>query len=131
MAFVAFWIALAAVIIMGAWNSRRSAELRHGTLRLMLEKGEKVDETVLLGLLKPADPYASNAKPGDAYKALRIIGTMVLFLAPGLALLLNVIGFINGTREVQVIGLAIGGLLALLGAGLHVCTRFVDRPPAR
>jgi hypothetical protein len=132
MPYIVFWICLAAVIIVGALNSRRTVELRHETLRAMLEKGEKLDESVLQTLLKPNDPYKSmSGKPGDGYRAMRVIGTLLLFLAPGLALLLILVGYSQGNQTPQIVGIGVGSLVALIGTGLHFASRYMDPPPGK
>jgi hypothetical protein len=132
MAYIVFWLATAAVIIVATLNSRRNVELKHETIRAMLEKGEKVDESVLQTLLKPNDPYKTmGGKPGDGYRAMRVIGTLLLFLAPGLALLLILAGYSQNNHTPQVVGIGVGSLIALVGAGLHFATRYVDRPPGK
>ena len=41
MGVVAFWIALAAVLIAGGWAKTRTEAQKHETLRKLIEKGER------------------------------------------------------------------------------------------
>jgi hypothetical protein len=130
MAVAAFWLAVAAFIVVGALNARRGYELKFETIRLMMEKGEKIDEGLLRELLTPPKWYTPPpAKVGAGYTRMRIFGTLALFLAPGIVLFNGVIGAYLGKPSLEAAGMCAGVLIALLGIGLHVCCRFVPRPP--
>ena len=132
MAVAAFWIAVAAFIVVGALNARRGYELKHQTIRLMLEKGEKIDDSLFRELIAPPRWHTPRPRTaGGAYTAMRVTGTLALFVAPGIALLIILTGRTQGNQQQQVAGLAIGILIALIGIGLHVACRFVPRPPGR
>lgn len=86
MAVAAFWLAVTAFIVVGALNARRGYELKMETIRLMMEKGQKIDDALLRDLLTPAKWYTPPARPvGAGYRTMRIFGTLALFVAPGLA----------------------------------------------
>jgi len=132
MAVAAFWFAVAAFIVVGALNARRGYELKHETIRLMLEKGEKIDDALLRDLVSPPKWHTAHPQPiGAGYTAMRVIGTMLLFAAPGIALLVILAPHGQSTPAVAPVGAAIGILVLLLGIGLHVACRFVTPPPAR
>lgn len=130
MAVAAFWLAVAAFIVVGALNARRGYELKFETIRLMMEKGQKIDEGLLRELLTPPKWYTPPpAKIGAGYTRMRIFGTLALFLAPGIALVTGVIGAYLDKPALEAAGISAGLLVALLGIGLHVCCRFLARPP--
>lgn len=131
MAVAAFWLAVTAFIVVGALNARRGYELKMETIRLMMEKGQKIDDALLRDLLTPAKWYTPPNRPvGGGYRAMRIFGTLALFIAPGLALILGVPAAYAGHREWQAAGISAGALLALIGIGLFVASRFLPRPPS-
>ena len=132
MAVAAFWIAVAAFIIVGALNARRGYELKHQTIRLMLEKGQKIDDALFKELIAPPKWHTPATRSvGEGYTVMRVMGTMALFAAPGIALLIFLTGRVHGNVEQQAAGIAVGIMIALIGAGLHVACRFVTPPPRR
>jgi hypothetical protein len=135
MEVVAFWIALAAVIIAVAVTSnisaQRSSQVKHETIRLMLEKGEKVDDKLLLELLKPAPPPKKRDPSGDIYRFMRVIGTLMLFAGPGVTAIVSLNGYMRDQPHTVVTGLAIGFLIVLVGAGLNYASRYLTQPGSR
>jgi hypothetical protein len=129
MEWFGFWIAVSAFIVMGALNARRGYEARHETIRLMLEKGEKVDPQLLQDLLKPVPRLMPRQPPvGETYVAFRVIGTIALFLAPAITTLI-ILPALPGAEVRQVmIGISVGLVLLMCGLGFHFCTRFVTPP---
>ncbi len=103
MAVAAFWIAVAAFIVVGALNARRGYELKHQTIRLMLEKGEKIDDSLFRELIAPPRWHTPRPRTaGGAYTAMRVTGTLALFVAPGIALLIILTGRTQGNQQQQV-----------------------------
>jgi hypothetical protein len=132
MAVAAFWIAVAAFIIVGALNARRGYELKHETIRLMLEKGQKIDDALFKELIAPPKWHTPSNQPvGEGYTVMRVMGTMALFAAPGVALLIFLTGHARGNIEQQAAGIGVGIMVALIGIGLHVACRFVTPPQRR
>jgi hypothetical protein len=79
-----FWIFLAAIIVVLSWSeSRREAE-KHETLRRIIEKTGEIDEARLKELFRPASRRGIKP-PGEGYRALRVLGTIVMFTAVGIA----------------------------------------------
>jgi hypothetical protein len=69
-------------------------------------------------------------KPGDGYRVLRIIGTIALFIALGLLIVCILRGMILGISERSVLEIATAvPIVAMLGAGLFVASRYVTQPP--
>jgi hypothetical protein len=131
----AFWIFLAAVVIAVIWRNKHREVIRHETLRLLIEKNQKIDETQLVQLLKPTPPplpvwlWGPKPKPGDVYKGLRILGTILMFAAAGLGIVGVWRGLLLGMHEPFVLEIATAvPLLALLGLGLFVSSRFCSPP---
>ena len=131
MAIAAFWIAVAAFIVVGALNARRGYELKHETIRMMLEKGQKIDDALFKELTTPSWQTRLSSPPGRGYRIMRVWGTMALFLAPGVALAIYLPGRVNGSVEQQAAALGIGIMIALIGIGLHAACRFLAPPPQR
>jgi hypothetical protein len=129
MAIAAFWLAVAAFIVVGALNARRGYELKMETIRLMMEKGQKIDDALLRDLLTPPKWHSPPPGPvGQGYRTMRIFGTLALFIAPGFSLLIGVTGGYGGRPDVEAAGVAGGVLIALVGIGLIVASRFLPRP---
>lgn len=126
-----FWLFIAAAVVAGAWEKvRRNAE-KHETLRRIIEKTGAVDEAKLRELFTPStnsDWWTS--KPGDSYRALRILGVVFLSIAAAVAVLFLIMrqGDVI-SQAVSIIGLAASGAVATLGVGFFVSARFAAPPP--
>jgi len=91
---VAFWIFLAVIIIggiiAGNWRNKHIESMKHETLRLIIEKDLKLDDKHLAELFKPntspSHEWDSMNKPGDTYRVLRVLGTIMMFVALGLGI---------------------------------------------
>jgi hypothetical protein len=130
-AAVAFWIAVAAVIIaMGWFKSRNDAE-KHETLRRIVEKTGQIEETQFKALFQEPNPIwqPKPAKPGAAYRTMRILGTLLLCVAVGLCVLFAILVSIDErSGHGSMIGFGVASIVAMVGVGLHIGTRFVPRP---
>ncbi len=87
----AFWIFLAAIIVAGIWRKKHSEAVRHETVRLLIEKNQKLEDAQLKELLNPTPPptpewLIPKHKPGEGYRVLRIFGTILIFIALGLTI---------------------------------------------
>jgi len=122
---VAFWIAVAAVLIAGAWFKSRNDAQKYATLRTIIEKNGTADETQLRTLF---GPVAAQPGPADLCAFLRIIGTIVMFTAAGLLLFFTIFRQAIDPQA-GTIGLAAALIVAAVGAGFFFSSRFVD--PAR
>jgi hypothetical protein len=132
----AFWLFVAAAVVGGMWRKKHSEAMRHETLRLLIEKGQKIDEAQLKELLNPPPPTPSpwampqpKNKIGDVYRSLRVFGTIILFIALGLGLMCLWRGLMLGFHDQSVVevGTAIP-MVAVIGAGLFFSSRFVPKP---
>jgi hypothetical protein len=133
----AFWLFLAAIIIGGMWRKKHSEALRHETLRLLIEKGQKIDEAQMREFLNPPPPIPSpwtmppKKKIGDVYRSLRVFGTIILFIALGLGIMCLWRGLMLGFHDRSVVEIGTGiPMVAVLGAGLFFSSRFVPKPPS-
>jgi hypothetical protein len=134
----AFWIAVAAVLIGGQFHQSRKEALRHATLLRLIELKGPLDEEQMKLLFPPPPPPAPHwrAPPGrgdhDGRVALKIVGTIALAIAAGLAIFFTIVLQL-GTFEQQemvVLGFGWAGLLACLGVGFFVAVNFVRPPPS-
>ena len=132
----AFWIFLAAIIVAGIWRKKHSEAVRHETVRLLIEKNQKLEDAQLKELLNPTPPptpewLIPKHKPGEGYRVLRISGTILIFIALGLIIACVWRGMILGIGDRSVLELATGiPIIAMLGAGLFAASRFVAKPPS-
>jgi hypothetical protein len=133
----AFWIALAAVIISGRWYKLRREALKHETIRHMIEKTGRIDEAQLKELF-PAPPPPGPLPPhwfqppeqGVGYRTMRVFGTLALFVALGLAICFSILYRFGDPswRLDAPNGFGVASVVALLGVGLFVASRFVKKP---
>ncbi len=137
MGAAAFWIALAAVLISGGWFKSRSEAQKHETLRRLVDKTGQVDEAQVKQLLSPPPspawppnhPWLRGPRPGDAYRAWRASGAVVMFAGAGLGAAFAFLAYLSPVREPDaVIGVAIGLGVAVFGAGLFFASRFATPP---
>jgi len=113
---LAFWGFIAAVVVGGMWYSIREREAQHESLRRIIESGQSVDEAVIDKI------FRGNSRPD---RDLKIAGMIVIFTAPGLA----VMGWFIGSRFepwlMPLLGVA--ALVAFVGVGLLVASKIAGR----
>ncbi len=111
---------MAAIVVAGIWDSIRKREAQHETLRRMIESGQPIDQTLMDKLLS-----LSGGGSKSLERDLKVSGLIVLFVAPGLALL----GWFIGLQSEQAL-LPLLGVSALLGCisiGFLVASNVVGR----
>jgi hypothetical protein len=131
-----FWIALAAVLVSGGWFRSRSEEMKHETIRRIVEKSGEVDEAQLKALFQPPvqhwpNPWLREPVPGGGYRALRILGTLGIFAAGALGAFAGIMlgfGMGSGRGLEALIALAIAAAIGVLGIGLFFSSRFLPKP---
>jgi len=128
MVVVTFWIAIAVISIFGMHLARRTQELKHQTLRMLIDKGEKIDESLLRELLGPPGQAARQSRQ-QTYTGLRIAAVILFCIAPGVMFLFFTIGEAAGKPGLQVLGLGVGALVALVGLGLRLGSNIVKSLP--
>jgi hypothetical protein len=119
---IAFWIAVAAVLIAGGWFKSRNDAEKHATLRTLIEKNGTVDEAQLRALF---GPVAMQPRPGDFHAFLRVIGTIVMATAVGLLLFFTIYRQAVNQQD-GTIGLASTLIVAAVGIGFFLSSRWVD-----
>jgi hypothetical protein len=132
MGAAAFWIALAAFLIAAMYFRSRSEATKHETLRQIVEKTGQVDERQLKALFEPPpNAFTRVPPPGGGYRAMRIFGLLLLFIAAGLLIFFTILGWSRTQLwNVAAIGYGAASIVALVGAGLSLAARFLPRPLA-
>jgi len=133
----AFWIALAAVLIAGGWFRTRREALKQQTLLRLVERTGQLDEQQVK-LLFPSPPPQGPLPPHwfqppdrDAGRQMaRIFGTLCLSVAVGLTILFTILrNFGTPPQQVNAIpGFGAAALVACVGVGLFVATRYMAKP---
>ncbi|MDH3620161.1 MAG: DUF6249 domain-containing protein [Gammaproteobacteria bacterium] len=111
-----FWMFIAAVSVGGIWDGVRKREAEHETLRRMIESGKAPDQDLI-------DKLLGHKK--DPARDLKVAGLIVIFVAPGLALMGWLIGLAEPSAIMPLLGVA--GLVGCVGIGLLVASRFLER----
>lgn len=111
-----FWMFIAAVSVGGIWDGVRKREAEHETLRRMIESGKTPDQDLI-------DKLLGNKK--EPARDLKVAGLIVIFVAPGLALMGWFIGLSAPNALMPLLGIA--GLVAFVGIGLLTAARFLER----
>lgn len=128
----AFWIMVAAIVIAGDWLRVRREALRHETLQRIIEKTGHLEEAQLKALFQPPTPgWFREPSPGAGYRALRVLGTIVISVALGLTVLFCILWLTGPARhDNAMVGFASASLIAMVGIGLFFASRFLP-PPAQ
>ena len=113
---IAFWGFLAAVIGIGVWHDIRKREAQHETLRRLVESRQPIDPLLMTKVLGGDKRLDRNLKAG---------GLILLFAAPGLALLGWFLGQLAAWALLPLLGAA--ALAACTGIGLLVAARAIER----
>lgn len=115
---MAFWMFLAAVVVAGIWYDLRRREAQQETLRRIIESGQAVDKE-LIGQILTASAESSNLG-----RDLKVGGLIVVFCAPGLAVLGYFLGMLTQAAFLPLIGAAF--LVGFVGIGLLVAAWVVE-----
>lgn len=111
-----FWLFIALIVIGGMWYSIREKEIKQETIRRLIESGRDVDPAVM-------DKLIGQDKRLD--RELMVAGLIVLFVAPGLALLGWFISLLSAPWLLPMLGVAV--LVAFVGIGLIVAAKIAAR----
>ena len=111
-----FWLFVAAAAVGGIWDGIRKRDAEHETLRRMIESGKEPDHELVDKLV------GSRKQPA---RDLKVAGLIVIFVAPGLALMGWLIGLAEPSAIMPLLGVA--GLVGCVGIGLLVASRFLER----
>jgi len=132
MGVVAFWVALAAVLIAGGWAKSRSESERHETLRRLIEKSGAVDEAQIRAVLDAPTqsgrlPWARQRAQGDSYRGLRAVGTIAMCTGIGMVAFFTWLWRLPDGED-AVVGVGFGVVVLAFGIGLFLASRFMERP---
>jgi hypothetical protein len=133
MGAAAFWISLAAFLIAAMYFRSRNETAKHETLRQIVEKTGHVEEGQLKQLFDPPPPNAFTRipAPGGGYRAMRIFGLLLVFIAAGLFIFFTILGSSGAVQWYRAeIGYGAASIVVLLGAGLFFASRFLPPPLA-
>ncbi len=111
-AALGFWIFIAVVVASGVWDGIRKRESQHETLRRIIESGQSIDDELVNKLIE----LTGGNK--DTERDFRIAATILIFIAPGLA----VFGWVMGiflAEQLTWVMLAVAALLVFVAAGLY------------
>ena len=111
-----FWMFVAAAAVAGIWDGVRKRDAEHETLRRMIESGRKPDAQLVDKLL------GHNKAPE---RDLKVAGLIVIFVAPGLAIMGWLISHQNSDALGPIVGAAI--LCGFVGIGLLTAARSVKK----
>ena len=114
-----FWIFIAAIVVAGIWSDARKREIQQETLRRIVESGKDVDAAMLDKLIAAG---RGDARPD---KDLKTSGIIMLFIAPGLA----VLGYFMGELAEELFSMLLGVslLVAFIGIGMMVAGKVSER----
>ena len=114
-----FWLFIAAVVVAGIWFDARKRESQQETLRRAVESGQRLDPAMIDKLV--------TAGGGESRidRDLKVAGLIVIFVAPGLALL----GWFLAKSEPKILDVMIGVslLVGFVGIGLLVASKVAER----
>lgn len=116
LAALAFWGFIASVVVAGIWYGLRERQAQYDTLSRIIESGQTIDEDVVEKIL-------GGGKRVDV--GLRIAGLIVIFVAPGLAVLAWFISQLSEPWLMPLLGVA--ALVAFVGIGLLVAAKFAEK----
>ena len=144
MGAAAFWIAVAAVLITGKWFRSRNEQFKHETIRQIVDKTGEVDEEKLRELFQPPAPppipgmphhhWGREPVPGSGYRAMRIIGTLLLFLGGGIAAFATAVSFMLISRNMGFspvdapVFFGAAAAVAVVGLGFIFSARYLPKP---
>lgn len=114
-----FWLFLAAIVVAGIWFDARKRESQQETLRRVVESGQHIDAAVVEQLVKASGDSSRTDRD------LKVSGLIMVFIAPGLAVLGWFLSFINDKAFIALLGVAV--LVLFIGAGLLVAAAVARR----
>jgi len=116
----AFWLFIAAAVVAGVWQNVRKRDAQHETLRRVIESGQPFDQAFLDKLV-----LLMGGAEKHLDRDLKLAGLILLFVAPGLAVLGIFIGQNQPDALLPLLG--VGVLVGLLSIGLLVAAKIIAR----
>lgn len=128
----AFWIAIAAIVISWGYFRSRSEAAKHETLRHIVEKTGQVEESQFRALFPPSPESLwtpRSAPPGTGYRAMRVIGTVIVYVAIGLAMLFTIL-WLSGVENSKHVygGYAAASMVLFVGVGIFMGAKYLPKP---
>ncbi|MGB5690177.1 MAG: DUF6249 domain-containing protein [Woeseiaceae bacterium] len=111
-----FWMFIAAATVGGIWDGIRKREAEHETLRRIIESGKQPDQQLMDKLL------GHNKAPE---RDLKVAGLIVIFVAPGLAVMGWFIGRDDADAFMALLGVSL--LVGFVGLGLLTAANFMKK----
>jgi hypothetical protein len=121
LAALGFWIFIAAAVAASYWDTIRKRESQHETLRRVIESGQTIDDELIDKLL------SLTGGSQDLARDLKIGGVIMMFIAPGLALMGWVLAVALDQPELVKILLGVAGLVAFIAVGLLAAAAIAKR----
>ena len=114
-----FWIFIGAVVVAGIWFDVRRRETEQETLRRVVESGQNIDTAMIDKLVK------AGGEQSRTDRDLTVAGLIVVFIAPGLAIL----GWFLAKLQPELMSVMLGVslLMGFIGVGLLVAGRVAER----
>lgn len=116
LATLAFWGFIATVVVAGMWYDLRKRESQQQTLRHIIDSDHPFDEALMVKLLDGDKRMDRQLKAG---------GWVVVFVAPGLAILAVLVSQLAAWALYPILGAA--ALVLCIGIGLLVAASVVER----
>jgi hypothetical protein len=127
-----FWLFIAAAAVAGSWEKARRNSEKHETMRRIIEKTGSIDEAKLKALFNAPGSDWSGGAPGDGYRALRVVGTLLMGVAAGSALVFLILGQTDVIpRTASIIGMSVAGGVVMVGLGFFFSSQFAEPPANR
>ena len=121
LAALGFWSFIAITVAAGVWDGVRRREIRHATLRSLVDSGQPLDDALIDRVL------ALGGRDALALARDLRVGAWVMFgLAAGLLLMGGVFGLVLAPVLLPVLA-GVAGLVLCLGAGFGLASRGVLR----
>lgn len=117
---MSFWLFIAIVAVAGIWDGVKKREAHHETLRRIIDSGKDIDDAAIDRILKKADGTSENLA-----RDLNVSGIIMLFIAPGLAILGYFIGLKHEAAFMPLVGVAL--LVLCIAFGLMVAAKAVNK----
>jgi hypothetical protein len=114
-----FWLFIGAIVVAGIWFDVRRRETQQETLRRVVESGKDIDVAMIDKLVK------AGGEQSRTDRDLTVSGLIVIFLAPGIAILGWFLAKLQPELMTVMLGVAL--LLCMLGIGLLVAGKVAKR----
>ena len=118
---IGFWGFVAIVVVAGIWNGIRKREAQHETLRRMVDSGRAIDPGLMNKLLSASE----NGSGENLGRDLKISGLIVIFIAPGLAVMGWFLAQLSEDALMPLLGASV--LVGFVGIGLLVAAKVAER----